>query len=220
MNLVFGIAIRTVITAFAMAQAWKAALMDRTYKVVKLYKTNVPIGATTNVNNLVEADYNGYAPVAVASFNGPAIDSANNAYITTPEAFFQKTAGGTNNQIFSAGLVGNISGATTATGTVTTTTGVISAPVITLAGDGYLAAPKIKVLGGGTGAVVVATIDSNGAVDSLTLVNGGSGYTAATLDIEPPVELLGGFTFPSPMPMTAGTDAIAVAIQQNIPSGA
>ena len=211
---------RTVVAALAMATAWKTAFLARSYKAVKLFKTNAIIGPTTTLAGLVEADFDGYVPVAVSALNGPNLDSLNNAYVNTNAAEFQCTGNTTPNQIYSAGLVGTLAGGTAATATVTTTGGVISAPVITLAGGPYQAPPQISVAGGGTGAKVVATIDGDGAVDTVTVVDGGSGYTAATLVFEPPVELIGGQTIPAAQPMMVSTDALAVVLQQNIPAGA
>lgn len=220
MGVICGIAVRTVLMAVAMLNAFKTAFLARSYKAIKLYQTNVAIGPDTNVNNLSEADYSGYAPVAVSALNGASLDAMGNAYLTTNEAFFQHDGGGVGNQIYSAGLVGTIAGSTAATGTVGETGGVVDTPAITLAGAGYLAPPKITVAGApGVGAVVEATINGAGEVDSITVIDGGSGYVVPLLTIEPPVELLAGLNFEAASPMIVATDATPVVIQVNAPAG-
>lgn len=220
MGVVCGIAVRTVAMALAMLAAFKTAFLARSYKAIKLYKTSVAIGPTTTVANLSEADFSGYAPVAISALSGPAKDAANNAYLTTAEAYFTNNGGGVGNQIYAAGIVGTIAGSTLATGTVGVTGGVVDTPVITAAGAGYLVPPKITVAGApGVGAQVVATINGAGEVDSITVIDGGSGYVAPTITIEPPVELLAGLNFDSPVPMIAATDALPVVVQINAPSG-
>ncbi len=72
------------------------------------------------------------------------------------------------------------------------TTGVnanrITAITLVSRGAGYTSPPTVTFTGGGTGATAVATIDSEGHVNSLTLTNMGSGYTGATVTavISPP----------------------------------
>ena len=195
---------------------WKTNILTRT-PVIKLFKTSTPITDTTLLSALTECDFSGYAPSAVATINGPAIDQTGNAYLTAALAYFANDGGGTGNQVFSAALVAEIPGSTQATGTVTTTAGVVSAPVITLAGAGYVTAPKVTVLGGGTGAVITATI-AGGVVTALNLVSGGTGYTAATIVIDPPYEIIAAQNLASPVPMNVATDALPLVLQLNMAS--
>jgi hypothetical protein len=218
MDVVVVSAIKTIAAILEMLADWKTDLLARTYLKIWLFSTNTAIGPTTNLGALTPANYAGYAPITVASLNGPATDAANNGYLTTPEAFFTCSGGGVTNSIFSAGLVANIPGSTAATGTVVTTLGVISAPTVTGGGSGYISAPNVTVLGGGTGAVVTATV-AGGVVTALTLVSGGTGYTAATLVIDPPLELVAGALFQAPRPMAVATDALPVVVQLTQPAG-
>ena len=79
-----------------------------------------------------------------------------------------------------------------ATGTVAVdSSGGISGATVTLAGTGYNIAPSVSITGGGgTGGIVESTIEDGGVV-SLSVVNPGTGYTAANppvLTIEAPPE--------------------------------
>ena len=47
-------------------------------------------------------------------------------------------------------------------------------------GSGYLTAPRVTIRGNGSGANAIATIDSNGVVNSVRLTSGGTGYTFDT----------------------------------------
>ena len=55
--------------------------------------------------------------------------------------------------------------------------GVVTGISITNAGYDYLAPPKIQILGNGAGAEAVATIGIDGQVSTITVTEGGSGYT-------------------------------------------
>ena len=79
-----------------------------------------------------------------------------------------------------------------ATGTIAVdSSGGISGATVTLAGTGYNIAPSVSITGGGgTGGIVESTIEDGGVV-SLSVVNPGTGYTAANppvLTIEAPPE--------------------------------
>ena len=79
-----------------------------------------------------------------------------------------------------------------ATGTIAVdSSGGISGATVTLAGTGYNTAPSVSITGGGgTGGIVESTIEDGGVV-SLSVVNPGTGYTAANppvLTIEAPPE--------------------------------
>ena len=79
-----------------------------------------------------------------------------------------------------------------ATGTIAVdSSGGISGATVTLAGTGYNIAPSVSITGGGgTGGIVESTIEDGGVV-SLSVVDPGTGYTAANppvLTIEAPPE--------------------------------
>jgi hypothetical protein len=63
-----------------------------------------------------------------------------------------------------------------ATATAEATAGVITAITLTNAGNSYVAAPRVQILGNGSEATAEATINVNGGVVTLTIINGGSGY--------------------------------------------
>lgn len=68
----------------------------------------------------------------------------------------------------------------TATATVDTQ-GVVTGIAVSNVGSNYPAAPRVVIVGNGSGARAVATA-SGGAVGSITLLDGGSGYTGLTLN--------------------------------------
>lgn len=68
----------------------------------------------------------------------------------------------------------------TATATVNTQ-GVITGIAVNNVGSNYPAAPRVVIVGNGSGARAVATA-SGGAVGSITLLDGGAGYTGLTLN--------------------------------------
>lgn len=221
MDLICGLAVRVYAFVLSALTAWKTAFLARTFKAVMLFKTGVAIGPGTNLTNLVEADYSGYARKTVADLNGPALDQAGNGYLTTSSLFFQHDGGVVGNQIFTAGLVGTLAGGSAATGTAAQTDGVIDTVAVTAPGGTYAIPPYVTVNDDdGSGAIVTATINGDGEVDGLVIVDGGTGYTGPTLTIDPPVELLGGVNLDSPVPMLVSTDALPLAMQINLPSGA
>jgi hypothetical protein len=63
-----------------------------------------------------------------------------------------------------------------ASATAQVTDGVVTSITISNNGSGYLAPPKVQILGDGAGATAVATIYPNGAVATIDVVTGGSGY--------------------------------------------
>jgi hypothetical protein len=60
---------------------------------------------------------------------------------------------------------------------VTATDGVITSIDVTSAGYSYLAPPRIRIFGNGSGAVATSTVNDAGGVQSITVVDGGEGYT-------------------------------------------
>ena len=212
--LTFGKALAALIQAMTL---WTASLLTGFGSQMRLVQTNTPITSTTQWGSPVEANYSGYAPIAISAYEAPGIDPAGNVYSNGGLQVFANNGGGTGNIIYSAVIVAQIPGSTQATGTVTTGAGVVSAPVITLAGAGYLVPPKVTVLGGGTGAVITATITA-GAVTALTLVSGGTGYTSATIVIEPPLQIVAFQNFPTPVPLNVATDKLPLIAQVNFSS--
>lgn len=80
-----------------------------------------------------------------------------------------------NNSVYTTGLNGQIGNPAQATAEVSDA-GVITGVNVTLPGNGYLAPPLVTVLGDGAGAVLTATLGANGSVNSINVINGGSGY--------------------------------------------
>ena len=64
------------------------------------------------------------------------------------------------------------------------TQGVVTGISVTNVGQNYPAAPRVVIVGNGSGAQAVATA-SGGAVGSITVLNGGAGYTGLTLNNPP-----------------------------------
>jgi hypothetical protein len=60
---------------------------------------------------------------------------------------------------------------------VTATNGVITSVNVTAPGYNYPAPPRIRIFGNGSGAVATSTVNSAGGVQSITVVDGGEGYT-------------------------------------------
>ena len=55
--------------------------------------------------------------------------------------------------------------------------------IITRSGGEYTSTPDLTILGDGVGAQVVSSI-SNGVVDSITVKNGGVGYTTSLVGVQ------------------------------------
>ena len=83
-------------------------------------------------------------------------------------------------------------------------------------GGGYLSAPRVSIadtLGNGVGAAATATVGSGGTIVSLTVTNGGSGYSTAsppiiTIDAPSPykdIPLVGGSGSGAKMDVVVGT---------------
>ena len=117
----------------------------------------------------------GSGAVIVAALNGAAISST-----------FTITSGGTG-YITGDKLVftGGGSPTTVAVATVTATSGVITAVSLTTVGAGYTLVPNVTI--GGSGAVIVANLTAT-SVASLTVTNGGTGYTSAPTIVFTPVQ--------------------------------
>ncbi len=73
----------------------------------------------------------------------------------------------------------------TATATGAQTAGVVDAATVVLGGGYYVSAPAVTVGGDGTGALAHAVL-TNGAVSSIVIDNGGSGYTTVTVTLAAP----------------------------------
>jgi hypothetical protein len=60
--------------------------------------------------------------------------------------------------------------------------GVITSVTLTAGGTGYSIAPAVSVSGGGgSGAIIIASVNASGAVVALDLIDGGSGYSSPTV---------------------------------------
>jgi hypothetical protein len=196
-------------TLFDQWTAWKTDLLTATI-FCKLFVNNVIVSAATVLSDLTEATAPGYLSVAVTTLNGPFLDQAGNAYMTTPENLFVCSGGGAD-ICYGAYLV-SVTGAA-ATATFTEASGAYTAPVVTGGGSGYLVPPKVTPTGAtGSGAVLVAVLTA-GVVTGITIVSPGTGYTTATATIEPPTVLVEAGNFPSPRPLQTITDAIPVVLE-------
>ena len=61
-------------------------------------------------------------------------------------------------------------------------------------GAGYTTVPNVTIGGDGAGATATALLDGNGHLGSITVTNGGNGYTTAYLTIDPPACVINGTT--------------------------
>lgn len=189
--------------------SWKADLLAAGL-YLKLFVNDVTVSAGTALPELTEASAPGYAPLHVTTLNGPFLDQEGNAYMTTPEAVYTTTGGGTD-LCYGAFLV-MVTGAA-ATATFTLTGGQYTLPVITSGGSGYLTAPRVTVTGAtGTGAKLTAVL-TGGAVTSITIDDPGAGYTTATATLEAPMQLIVCGNFPVPRPLQVVTDAVPVVVE-------
>lgn len=81
-----------------------------------------------------------------------------------------------NNSVYTSGTNGMVMG-NPAQANITVINGSVSSIEVTYAGQGYQAPPLIEIFGDGAGARAVATIGmAGGGVDTITVVDGGSGY--------------------------------------------
>lgn len=189
--------------------SWKADLLASGI-TMKLFVNDITIAASTELTALIEADSPGYAPFAITVLNGPALDGAGNAYMTTNQAFFVTTGGG-DDLCYGAYVVLDTGAAATATFTLVG--GAYTLPVVTSGGSGYLVPPKVTVTGDdGTGAVLEAVL-TDGVVTSITIVSPGVDYTTATATIEQPNRLIAAGNFDTPRPLQVATDAIPVVVE-------
>lgn len=189
--------------------SWKANLLTSGI-FMKLFVNEITIAPTTLLTDLTEATAPGYAEFAITTLHGPVLDISGNAYMTTPEAFFVTTGGGSD-VAYGAYVILNTGAA--ATVTFTLTAGEYTLPVIGSPGSGYIVPPKVTVTGAtGTGAELTAQI-TDGEVTGITIVNPGTGYTTATATIEQPNRLIAAGNFPTPRPLQNITDAVPVVIE-------
>lgn len=67
---------------------------------VRLFKNNLTVTVATNLADLIEADYSGYAQFNSAAWSAPAVASGDDVFILSPTIVFQKTAGVPTNLIY------------------------------------------------------------------------------------------------------------------------
>ena len=67
---------------------------------IRLYKNNPTISDDTQLSDLTEADYDGYAPFSSAGWGGPTLDTNADEYLLSPVAVFQKAAGSIPNTVY------------------------------------------------------------------------------------------------------------------------
>lgn len=219
MDTVVLLGIKMTATLLAMLGDFKTDLLARTYLKIWLFQGGGTIGPDTHLDQLTPCDFAGYAPITVASINGPALDSEGNAYMTTPEVYFACLGGGTPNQVVSAALVGTTPGGVRATATTTIVAGGLGVATVTLGGGPYTTVPHVTVSGDGTGGVAHAVLTA-GVVTSIVVDDVGSGYTAATYAIDPPVDIIVGKDLESARPMILSTDALPLVMEIDLPQAA
>lgn len=203
-------------TISSILTAYLTALLTNT-TWIKLYQNNVVPSDQTNISDLQEATFGGYAKVAVGAFSAVNLDGGGNAYALSPLAVFQ-CDGTSGNTIYGAYLSTN--DGTTATATNAGNAGNYSgAFVITAGGSGYQSAPTVY-LTGATGADAAAhAVISGGAVTAIVLDNPGNGaYTTYTVVIDPPEQLVCTSPFGNPVNVTLATDAIPYVQEMEIPA--
>jgi hypothetical protein len=81
-----------------------------------------------------------------------------------------------------------------ATASASILAGVVNAIVLEKTGANYIEVPEVLITGDGTGATAIATI-AGGEVTGITILNGGTGYTAATINIASPLSVSGDNNF-------------------------
>lgn len=191
-----------------------AALVASAYVAAKLFKTNVAIGPLTTLAELTEADYAGYAPIVVTSYNGVYVDGAGTPYASTDLLDFVCAGGGLTNTVYAVALVESIGAAATATGTQTG--GAFDGFTITSGGTGYQAVPKVVITDAtiGTGATAHAVV-VGGVITDLIIDTPGTGYTGPIITIERPVKLICGGNFPQGLAMVTNTDAVPTVLEIN-----
>lgn len=209
--------VRTLVANQEMLSEYATALLARAYLAVVLFSGNQQLNSRSLLQNLQQANYDGYAPIPVTSFFGPSIDQGGNVYLTVPQVYFTHGGGPAQNTIYGAGLVAEIVGTTRATGTATQTGGAITTVAVTGGGSGYTFAPNVRVIDGAgytpiTDAVVTATV-VGGIVTALNIITPGAGYVNPTLVIDPPLELIACANTPNPIPMAQSTDALPISLQ-------
>lgn len=83
--------------------AIKAAMLD--LGTLHLFQNDITPTPLTVIGDLVEADFDGYAAVAITAFEAPFLDPQNLATVYGILAMFQATGATTPNQIFGAYFV-------------------------------------------------------------------------------------------------------------------
>jgi hypothetical protein len=80
---------------------------------------------------------------------------------------------------------GQEGGGDMATATAVITSTAISEINLTDPGSDYINAPEVEITGDGTGAKAIAILNDDGTVQKITILDGGTGYTTATITITP-----------------------------------
>lgn len=200
--------------------AWKTALLALAVLVVKLFKTNTtPSRSFTLADMGAEADYGGYAEIAVASFAGPHVDGDGVAYMATPVCNFDCDGTNAGNTIYTAALCGTLAGGVAATATATQSGGAVNAITVTAGGGPYALPPKVTIGDAtiGTGAKAHAVLTA-GVVTSIVIDAPGSGYTGPTVTMQAPLGLIAGAKLNPPLPMILSTDGAPIVLQLSEPS--
>lgn len=206
------IAVSTFAARLAKLEAYLLTLTSAPYVAAKLFQTNIAMTPSTLLAALTEANYSGYAPIVVSSFDGPFLDPAGVAYASTPLLPFSCNGGGVGNTIYTAGLVESTGAAATAT--ATEVAGALATVTVTAGGSGYLLPPRVTIgdatIGAGATAHAVLT---GGVVTSIVIDTPGSGYTGPTVTLERPVQLIQGFNLQNPAQMAVNTDGLLLTLE-------
>ncbi len=148
-------------TTDLMLSSFATTLTSNSAVALKLYNNNVSVQPSTLLSALTETNFGGYAPILIASWNGPYVDVNLQAYILSALAIF--TCNGTSSDnVYGAYLVAD-NGGTRATATATVASSTVSAITIGTAGTGYTIPPVATFSGGGgTGAAATFTLSGGG----------------------------------------------------------
>jgi hypothetical protein len=203
-----------------MCADFKTDLLARTNLKLQLVQNNVTPRPGNTLANFQIANFSGYADFTVSTFSAVALDSNNNAFMTSNIANFACSGAGVSNTIYGSVLVGTPSGGVLATAT-NTGSGTGYSPIFTIVsgGAGYTAPPPVSLTGAnGAGAAAHSVLNANGSVNEI-IDSAGTGYTTYTVVLGPPLELIkqnvlstGGIS------MALSTDQIPTFTQIVVPS--
>jgi hypothetical protein len=200
-----------------MLNDFKTDLTGNTSVALKLFQNNIAPVDTTLLSAYTEANFGGYAPIIIASYNGSYLDALGRAYMDTGLQVFTCN-GNSSNTVYGAMLTQD-SGGTRATATCSVASSTVSAITITNSGTLYQIPPIATFTGGGgSGASATFFINGAGNVTTATITSGGAAYTAApTIALEYPYSLVASYPFQQGVGMALSTDALPIVAPIIIP---